>query len=172
MFKSKPRYILLALAVSFVIFSLSVWLRNLPLLRLVTASPLFDFSDKLSIFFGFLAGVNESIGLFPSLLIIAMSLLFGANTALFIYYIRQRRRLLAGKGGLTIGAFIAGLFGIGCASCGSFLASSVLAVFGASSLIALLPLKGLEFAILSILLLSLSIYWLGKEIKNDPNCRL
>lgn len=179
MFKSKLKklfarrnYILLGLVVGFLMFIVAVWLRNFAFLRLLIASPLFAPATKIDIFFGFLFGIKESLGVFPSVLTITMSILFGVNAALFIYYLRTRPRFPRRKATLTFAGLIAAVFGVGCASCGSFLLFSVLGAFGASSLVAIFPLQGQEFGILSIVLLSLSIYWLARSIRNSQACRL
>ena len=99
-------YVLLALSAGFLIFSLSVWLRNLPFLRLLIFSPVFSPSDKFAIFFGFLTGVKTSLGVFSSLLLSAMSILFGANAALLVRYLRTRRRLALQKCALPAGALL------------------------------------------------------------------
>lgn len=69
-------------------------------------------------------------------------------------------------------AFVSGILGVGCASCGSFLLGALLASAGAAGVIALLPLGGEEFSILAIGLLAASIFWMTKSIKRTKTCPL
>lgn len=166
----KPGYLLLAFIVSFLIFSFAVWLRNFPLLGTILTSPAFSIPNKVILFVKFLGGIATNVTPFSASLIIAMSVLFGLNAALFAYYLVQQRQLPRKGGAGAIGALISGMFGVGCASCGSFVLGSILASFGASGLIVLLPLRGEELSILSIILLALSIYWMSKSIQSTKIC--
>lgn len=164
------QYLIISVLFGFVIFSFSLWLRNLPLLKTIAVSPAFGLADKIVIFVKFLGGIATNVTLFSAFLIITMSILFGVNAALFAYYLIQQRQMPRKEGVGAAGAFVSGMFGVGCASCGSFLLSSLLASFGASGIITLLPLRGEEFSILSIALLSLSIYWISKSIQSKKVC--
>lgn len=164
------RYILIALIFAFAIFAFSIWLRNLPLLGNIITSPAFGFSDKITLFIKFLGGIATNAAPFSAILIIVMSTLFGINASLFLYYLVKRRELPKKEGVGALGAFASGMLGVGCASCGSFLLGAALASFGASGLIAFLPLRGEEFSILAIILLGLSIYWISKSIQTTKVC--
>jgi hypothetical protein len=168
----KPQYAIIAAIFSFVIFALSVWLRNLPFLKQVIVSPAFSFPDKILLFVRFLGGIATNVTPFSAFMIILMSLLFGVNASLFLHYLMSQKRLPKKEGAGARGAFVSGMFGVGCASCGSFLLGSVLASVGASGAIALLPLRGEELTILSIALLSLSIYWTSMAMQSKKTCRI
>lgn len=165
-------YVTIAVLFGFFIFSLSLWLRNLKLLADVIASSLFSVSDKILFFVKFLGGIATAVTPFSAVLIVTMSILFGINISLLVYYLNRAKRIPAKEGIGATGGIVSGMFGIGCASCGSFLLGSILASFGASGVIALLPLKGEELSILSIVLLSLSIYWMSKSIQSQKICRI
>lgn len=89
----KPGYLVLALIVSFLIFSLSVWLRNLPFLGTVITSSAFSVPDKIILFVRFLGGIATNVTPFSAVLIVTMSLLFGINASMFIYYIKQAKEV-------------------------------------------------------------------------------
>lgn len=166
------RYVIIAALFGFFIFSFSVWLRNLPLLKTIVVSPAFSFSDKIIIFVKFLGGIATNVSPFSAVLIVTMSILFGINASMFIYYIKQAKEVPRKEGAGAMGAFVSGMFGVGCASCGSFLLGSLLVSFGASGIITLLPLRGEELSILSIILLSLSISWMSKSIQSQNVCNI
>ncbi len=96
-------------------------------------------------------------------------LLLFVHITLLVFYIQKKKTL--GSIGLApagLSGIIASLFGIGCASCGTVIGSSLLGVFGASGLLAALPFGGLELSALGIVIFVFSIYYLAKKI-NDPN---
>ncbi len=95
-------------------------------------------------------------------------MLFGINIAV-LWYVRAANKKLRAKGSTAaLGGTIAGILGVGCASCGSILLTSILASFGATGLIALFPLRGQEFAIASIVLLLISLSGLLKSAALPP----
>lgn len=163
-------YAVIALVFAFAIFAFSIWLRNLPLLGNIITSPAFGLSDKITLFIKFLGGITTNVTPFSATLIIVMSALFGINASLFLYYIVKRKEFPKKEGVGALGAFASGMLGVGCASCGSFLLGAALASFGASGLIAFLPLRGEEFSILAIVLLALSIFWISKSIQSTKVC--
>ena len=84
------------------------------------------------------------------------------------YYIKQRKGTFEGKNTLAgIGGFVSGLLGIGCAACGTFILSSVLALVGAGGVIAFLPFGGQEFGFLGVILIVYATYWTSRKI-NEP----
>lgn len=164
------RYGVIAAGVGCAIFALAVWLRNLGLLAQVATSPAFSVSEKVSLFVKFLGGIATNATPFSAFLIVTMSIFFGVNAALFLYYLAKQRGFPKKESAGAAGAFVSGIVGVGCASCGSFLLGSLLASFGASGLIAFLPLRGEELTMLSIALLGLSMFWLSKSIQSTNVC--
>lgn len=163
-------YVLIASILAFAIFAFSLWLRNLPLLGNIISSSAFSFLDKLTLFVKFLGGITTNVTPFSAVLIIVMSMLFGINASLILYYFVKKGGVPAKEGAGAAGALASGILGVGCASCGSFLLGAILASFGASGLITLLPLHGEEFSILAIILLGLSIHWISKSIQSNKVC--
>jgi len=62
---------------------------------------------------------------------------------------------------------VSGIFGVGCAACGSVIVSSLLLLVGAGGVLTILPFHGAEFGVLGIIFLWFSIYQLSKRI-DDP----
>jgi len=166
------RYIVLAGFFSFLIFAISVWLRNLQLLGEVVASSLFSFPEKILLFVRFLGGITTSVSALTAFLIVLTALLFGINIAFFIYFLRKNKRLAGGRAGtVAASGLVSGIFGVGCASCGAFLLTALLSSVGASGLITFFPLQGAEFNILSIILLSVSIVLLTRAMYTSKVCK-
>lgn len=105
-----------------------------------------------------------SVSLGLSLII---SALFGIYIALFVF----RRDLIKDSKHVKpilsgIGGTITGVIAAACPTCGA----PMLAFFGAPLALMALPFQGLEIKVLSILLLSLSVYLLTESIEKKINC--
>ncbi len=77
-----------------------------------------------------------------------------------------RQDIASGFGGAA-----SGVLGIGCAACGSFILSTTISSLGAASAIAILPLRGGEFGILSVVLLLVSLVLISKKIAAPLICK-
>ena len=96
-----------------------------------------------------------------------ISALFGIYIALFVFrrdLIKDSRHVKPILSG--IGGTITGVIAAACPTCGA----PMLAFFGAPLALMALPFQGLEIKVLSILLLSLSVYLLTESIEKKINC--
>jgi hypothetical protein len=106
---------------------------------------------------------------------VLIALFFGINAALLWYYVARAKRLSKADRSLTftgVGGFVSGIFGIGCAACGTILLTAVAQLFGAAWLITYLPLHGAEFGVLGVALLVLTTYSLAKRIDDPMLCTI
>ena len=95
---------------------------------------------------------------------ILAALLFGMNLMSILYFARIYKATFASAVSLlSIGAFTTALIGLLCISCGSFLAILIPSLFSILFL-SLLPFHGLEFSVLSIMLLSASLWFSYKKL--------
>lgn len=165
------RYVVIALAAACLAFALSVWLRNIGLLVSIFTSPLFDPTDRLQLLYRLLGGVATADTVLAATMTGIVALLLGVNIALLSYYVVQRRSLPDAKeSATTVSGVIAAVFGVGCSACGTLVFSAMLSLVGATGLLALLPLGGGEFLVLSIVLLTTSTYLLAKSIQASTVC--
>lgn len=164
------RYFSLTLIISFLLFLLAIWLPNLSFVKEIITSQFFSISEKASILWGSLKAFQTNFRPFGRITLVTVSLLFGFNMSLFIFYLRQRIRLQK-EAGISFGGVLAGMLGIGCASCGSFVFTSILGVSASTAFLGLLPLRGQEFGILSIIILSISIILTAKKIQEPLVCK-
>lgn len=170
----EPRSFLLSVGIAGVVFTGAVWLPNLSLLLVVIGSAA-SVSEKLI----FLGTLYQSIGtnftIVAATYTILIAILFGVQITLLYYYIRKtktNRASLRSVGGAGIGGLVAGVFGIGCAACGTFILTTVLSLVGAAGLLSFLPLKGAEFGFLGVGLLLYSMWLLIKKIDAPNICPL
>ena len=164
-----PKYIALALIFIILVFVFSVWLPNLGLIRDVVFSNNFTFLNKIIFLWNSLGAITTEFSASSATLLVFISVLFGLNIALTVYYFK-RRITLQKAGGTSIAGIIAGLIGIGCASCGSVILSTFLGVGATAAFTGFLPFGGQEFSILAIIILVWSLYVTGKKIADPLVC--
>jgi hypothetical protein len=169
----KPAYVFLALVLSAVTFAFAAWLPNIRLIASVVGSSDASFSQKLGIPLSLLGSITTNFTLLSASYTIAIAVLFGVSVAMMVYFLRRKISEVK-QAGIATGflGVASGVLGVGCAACGSFLLTSGLALIGAGSVLAYLPLAGGEFGILGVTLLSVSIYLTAKQIQNPAVCKI
>lgn len=165
-------YVLLAGIVSFGFFVFAVWLPNLRLIAHTLFQSNIAIGDKISLLLNLMGSIWTNFTVFSAITTIVIAVLFGVNIATIVYFIRKRGAILSGGSFFaSIGGVGSGIIGIGCATCGSFVLSAILPVVGAVGVIALFPLKGKEFGILSMSLLLISISAMARKIIEPVVCK-
>jgi hypothetical protein len=172
---AKGRYVLLAAGISLIAFILATWLPNLGLVWQIASSESVPLIDEITILTALIGSIGTNFTILSGLYTVAIAVLFGMNVAMLAYWFGQRRELVrqAGQGiaATSLGGLASGLFGVGCAACGTLVLSPVLSFLGASTLIGLLPFGGEEFGILGIAMLGLSLVLSAKRITQPIICR-
>ena len=79
-------------------------------------------------------------------------------------------KIMAKNTTFGIGGLVSGVFGIGCASCGTFILSALLGFAGVAGAVAFLPFGGEEFGILGVVLWGFSVYVISKKITGPKIC--
>lgn len=161
---SLPKYTLLAVSYALLTLSVFVFARNLDILQQVILSGEIPLTARLQIFVEMFPGIGSAYTTEQTVLLVTTAALVGVNLTLITYHLLEHRGSLRGGSG-SVGGVVLGTLGAGCASCGSALLVGVLSLFGASGVLAALPLDGLEFALLALVLLVLSIYWTAEGLR-------
>ena len=164
----QPVYLLLAVAIAVVVFTGAVWLPSIPLILVVFQNA--SLSELFALLWSLYGTIGSNFSASSATYTIMIAILFGMNVSLLMYYIRRMRTgssNLKGAGAASVGGLVSGVFGIGCAACGTFILTSVLTLFGVAGILAYLPFGGEEFGFLGVALLIYSVYSLTKKI-NDP----
>lgn len=168
---SEIRYLTIAVTTMAIVFVLAVWLPNLKLISTVVFSSSASVAEKASLLFSLLGSIQTNFTLISASYTIAIAVLFGLNIALLTYYIRSRQSATISTGAsLSIGGLVSGVFGIGCAACGTFILTSVLSTFGAIGVLSFLPFGGEEFGFLGVGLLLYSSYTILGKIGEPLVC--
>lgn len=146
-------------------------------------SPNFNLIFEVFKTFGFVASIKTAISLLGSLqtnftlfsatYTLLIALFFGINMSLFVYYYKKYKHMkkLNGVKTSTLG-IIAGTLGIGCASCGSLVIAGLFSVLGIGGVFDLLLFGGQEFAVIGLILLMVSTYYLLKNIHKPVVCKV
>jgi hypothetical protein len=170
---TKPKYIFLAVVITVVIFTLAIWLPNFSLIGIMLLSDFASVYEKLKFILSLYESIFTNFSTLSASYTIMIAVLFGIQSALLMFYIRKVRSGIRGVSGTSaagIGGLISGMFGIGCASCGTFILTSALSLFGATGFLSFLPFRGEEFGVLGVILLSYSIFLLLKKIQGPLVC--
>ncbi len=167
----KYPYILLALLVGFIVFAFAVLLPNLTLIRLVWLSDTASLGDKFTLPLTLLTSITTNFTALSALTLTAASLLVGVNVAFMVYLYRREKAMLS-TGGIAIsglGVFL-GMFGVGCAACGSLILTALLSTVGGIGILSILPFQGQEFGIVGVLALLYATYLLLRRITRPIIC--
>jgi len=128
--------------------------------------------DRLRILAELYPFVGTSFGPLQGALLCVVAALTGVDVAMATYHFREHGVSIR-TGGTGAAGVVLGTLGAGCAACGSAVLLGLLSLFGISGSLLFLPLDGLEFAALALVVLTLSIYWLadgmrGGEVNGCP----
>ena len=167
-----PWYVIIAAIVASAVFALATWLPNLKLISQVITSPTTSLATKFSVPASLLGSITTNFTIFSASYTIAIALLFGVNAAMIIYYFKQQKTVSKQSGVAGFGGLISGIFGIGCAACGTLVLAPLLALIGAGGIVALLPLGGQEFGVLGVGILGFSIFTAAKRIQEPLVCKI
>lgn len=107
---------------------------------------------KVKLLFYILFGIFSALSQLDDVFLIITAILFGLNMGIVLGKLTFMRR--QGKIGVVFGAGIVSLVSAGCAACGL----SLLSVVGLGSVLAFLPFHGIEFYVISIVVLFWSLY--------------
>lgn len=166
-------YIALASVLALFVFVFAVWLPNIGLMTDIFTTSSAPFATKLKIAISLLGGLSTNFSMFSAGYTIAIAILFGIVIAMTVYLVRKKRVQLGGNTLTTgLGGVGSGILGVGCAACGSFLLMTILSSLGAAGALALLPLRGGEFGVVSVILLVVSFVLISKKIAAPLMCNV
>jgi len=150
---------------------LEMWLASYSLILFVYHSDAFSWRDRVSILGSATTLFLTTFGPATLILTFLTALLVGLNGALLIYYFKQRA-VWQKAAGVSVAGMLAGLLGVGCASCGSVILSSVFGFSIATNMLGALPLRGSEFGLFAVISLFFSIYIVAQKINSGAVCEI
>ncbi|MDT3437625.1 hypothetical protein [Haloarcula sp. 1CSR25-25] len=169
---SLPQYVVLATGYAVLGLSMFVFSRNVALLQQVVFRSRLPWESRATVIVELYPFVGTAYTALQGTVLLLTAVLIGINLSVATYHVREHR-LSVGQGSGSLGGIVLGTLGAGCAACGSAVLAGLLSVAGASGLLLALPLDGLEFSVLAVVMLLLSLYWLadgmrGGEIAGCP----
>jgi hypothetical protein len=167
-----PVYAVLAALAAVAALTLFVVSLNVPLVMDLVVGGSLPVAGRLTILLELYPFVGTSFGPVQGLLLVVVAALTGVDVSMAVYHFREHGVSLREGGSSAVGVLL-GTLGAGCAACGSAVLLGLLGLFGVSTSLLFLPLDGLEFALLALVIITLSIYWLadgmrGGEINGCP----
>lgn len=167
-----PTYALLAIVVGILAaIGMSVT-GNLRFVLRVLLSGNLGIGFKFEFLVAMLPFVGPQFDALHGIAIYAIAALTGTNVAMLAYHLIEHEISLESSGGSAAGV-VFGTLGAGCAACGPGILAGIVGLVGGTSLLTALPFEGLEFSMLAVVVLVLSMYWLasgmrGGEIRGCP----
>lgn len=150
------KFYIASFAIAAVYTILTIYLMNFRLVR-YTIIGNYPLSYKSELLLDLLGGMWTSMTKQGLLLLVTTALLTGIDLSLLVSRLKDLKK--QGNVRLVVGgSSLLGIVGSGCAACGL----PILALLGLSGSVAFLPLRGMELAYLSVLLLLVSFYILTK----------
>ncbi len=167
----KPSYVILSLVVFATVLLIVIWLPNLYFVSHTITTSEMALPQKINLLIASLGALDTNFTFESKYVTIIASFLAAINVSLLVYYFKKRIRLQKEAGG-SIGGVLLGFLGVGCASCGSVVLSSVFGVTATAGFLGRFPFHGLEFAVLGIVFILLSIILLTKKIQEEIYCKV
>ena len=168
---NNARYSLIAVLVSTAIFAFAVWLPNWRLIATIITSETATFTEKISIPFSLFGSISTNFTIVSASYTILIAILFGINSAMIIYLFSRKVAAIKQNGLATsIGGVVSGMLGVGCATCGSVILTSILPLIGVGGVLAIFPFGGQEFGVFGVGMLGFSIFLIAKKIQDPLVC--
>lgn len=158
-----PTYAGVALAGSVLGLTLFAAGQNPDLVRFALAGPI-EAADRLTVLLDLYPFVGPVYGTLEGAVLLVVAALVGVDLAMVAYHLREHD-LSAREGASGTAGVALGVLGAGCGACGTVLLSGLLSLVGAAGALTLLPLEGLEIALLAAGVLVLSVYWLAEGLR-------
>lgn len=139
--------------------------QNFSLIKAVFSSDNFGLTQKVFSVPAILYSEIFDFGAIKVISSLSLAMIFGINISFIIYYFKiYKASLVSVASAISAGAFFSGIIGLGCVSCGSLAIALLSSFFSISGLLVLLPFNGLEFTILSFVLILISTAIISKKI--------
>lgn len=160
---SVPRYAAAAAVAAAFGLTLFVFTLNLPVVRFALVGDL-PLDARVTVLVHLSPWVGTAFDAVLGALLLVVAALYGLDVAMVSYHLREHGVSLSAGGGSALGALLSAL-GAGGAAFGSALLVGLLSLVGVSTSLVFLPLDGLEFALLALAPLLLSIHWVAEGMR-------
>ena len=89
-------------------------------------------------------------------------------------YLYRRQKTGLSRSGIAVSTFgtTMGMFGVGCATCGSLVLTGLLSTVGGLWILALLPFRGQELGVIGVIALGYTTYFFVQKISSPVTCEI
>jgi len=167
------QYVLLSFLTGTSVLGFAILLPNLKLISLVLGDNAVSLGDKLALLVKLLGSLATNFTQLSALTTVLISLLVGVNVSLMLYLYRRQKTGLS-RSGIAVSTFgtTMGMFGVGCATCGSLVLTGLLSTVGGLWILALLPFRGQELAVIGVIALGYTTYFFVQKISSPVTCEI
>lgn len=159
-----PGYAALATVTALAGLSVFVFSLNTSLVAFAASGTGLSIGSRLAILVNLYPFVGSAFGPIQGGLLVLVAALLGVDVAMVGYHLREFGLGLQ-QGGSGVVGVVLGTLGTGCAACGSALLVGLLSLVGLPGSLLVLPLDGLEFTLLGLVTLVLSIFWVADGMR-------
>ena len=167
----QPKYLLVIAIVTLTVIALAAWLPNIHLITKTMTSKTMTVWQKTNLVTSLLGSIQTNFSPLSRTVTIISATLTGIQTSLLIYYLRQTI-MVQREMGVSLLGVATSLLGVGCASCGSVVLTSLIGLSSASTVLGILPFRGQEFCFLGIAILLMAISYTMKKINQPYLCKV
>jgi len=167
----QPKYLLVTTLVALSVIAFAAWLPNLHLITKAMTSSTMTLWQKTNLVTSLLGSLQTNFTPLSRTLTITSATLTGIQASLLIYYLRQSMKIQQEMGVSLVGVATS-LLGVGCASCGSVVLTSLIGFGSATTVLRVLPFRGQEFGFVGIAILLITIGFTFKKINQPFVCEV
>ncbi len=167
----QPKYLTVAIAVSLMVIAFAAWLPNLHLIIKTMTSSTMTLWQKTNLLTGLLGSLQTNFTPLSRAVTFVSAGLAGVQASLLVYYLRQTSKAAQSMGMSALGVATS-MLGVGCASCGSVVLTSLIGFGSATAVLGFLPLRGQEFGFIGIVILLFAISFTLKKIHQPYVCAI
>lgn len=166
-----PKYLLLSIVVGLMVIAFAAWLPNLHLITKTMTSSTMTLWQKTNLLSGLLGSLKTNFTPLFRIVTIFSAALAGVQISLLVYYLKQTARFQQSMGMSALGVTTS-MLGVGCASCGSVVLTSLIGFGSATTILGFLPFRGQEFSFVGIGILLFAINLTVKKINQPYACEV
>jgi len=168
---TNQKYLALSTFIALIVITFAAWLPNLHLITRTMASSSMTIWQKTNLLTSLLGSLQTNFTPLSQVVTVTTAVLTGLQASLLVFYMRQTAAMQQSMGVSFVGVATS-MLGVGCASCGSVVLTSLVGFGSASVVLGFLPFRGQEFGFLGIGILLFAISLTLKKINQPFICEV
>ena len=137
----RPKYLVVVILITLTMIAFAAWLPNLHLITKTMTSSTMSLWQKTNLLIALFGSLQTNFTPLSRTLTVTSATLTGIQTSLLIYYLRRTARIQT-EMGVSLAGVATSMLGVGCASCGSVLLTSLIGLGSATTVLGILPFRG------------------------------